>query len=504
MGKEEVGKGAKKSISVADNIRNRMNRVPDPNGLNLEHCIASVGGGGALLSNLHAHGVGGDDPPRQCSRGRSALHYGAIVEDRETCRVLIEAGMSLQHADDSGLTPVDLCQTTTFRNVLLGLGKYRDLFISYGHHSEVTPFVVELNKELKSRDISTWVDMDIQQGERWREAIQDAIKLSGALLVVLSKKWISSNYCMGEANVAMTLGKPIFVLTPPVSEDEKAGFRNLPVLLKKGMSERQFFKTFADPAKWEAAVKELTDALHGNREKRDALSAVAVTSRRGSISSSAVSKKAVTESRPERFAAKSGGRPVGGTPGYVFVACGGQNGEKHFAHTLREALCDDGNDVHVGVVGNAYPLLRQSIRGAKAVILVIVDDDDQKFLNRVLQEASETARPILAVPYHQAKGSDGGMGYAAASAKKLKTVCFTDWVGDGLAISSPVFHSIFSAHLKAELELITKPSGWSKLRKSVIEQDPAIDWLRTERDRTKPKANVYKTLESYCKKVEGN
>jgi len=54
--------------------------------------------------------------------------------------------------------------------------RYRDVFISYGHHEEVSPFAFKLNADLNERNITTWIDTDIDSGERWREAIQDAIK----------------------------------------------------------------------------------------------------------------------------------------------------------------------------------------------------------------------------------------------------------------------------------------------------------------------------------------
>ena len=65
-------------------------------------------------------------------------------------------------------------------------------------------------------------------------------------------------------------------------------------------------------------------------------------------------------------------------------------------------------------------------------VLVISEGDDQVFLQRVLHEAVDLKRPVLSVPYSVAKHSEGGMGYSVASTNGMRTVCFTDWLGEGL------------------------------------------------------------------------
>ena len=127
---------------------------------------------------------------------------------------------------------------------MLHLAKYRDVFISYGHHPETNRFTQKLCADLRHHRISTWIDTDIQQGTRWREEIQDAIKYSGVMLIVLSKKWVDSNYCKGEAGMALNMNRPIYVLLPPVSENQRVGRLAIPEGMKKTLSERQFFNDF--------------------------------------------------------------------------------------------------------------------------------------------------------------------------------------------------------------------------------------------------------------------
>lgn len=62
----------------------------------------------------------------------------------------------------------------------------------------------------------------------------------------------------------------------------------------------------------------------------------------------------------------------------------------------------------------------------------------------MLQEAGELKKPTLMVPYHVATMSEGGFGYTAHSASNATTVCFTDWIGHGMQVESPVFQSIFT------------------------------------------------------------
>lgn len=124
----------------------------------------------------------------ECSNGRSPLHYAAMSEDRATCDVLInELAFSLGETDNKGLTPLDFVPSANFKEQLLHLGKYRDVFISYAHGPDTTDFACRLADDLSVHGVSTWIDRDIGQGESWRKAIQDAIRCSGSVIVVRGK-----------------------------------------------------------------------------------------------------------------------------------------------------------------------------------------------------------------------------------------------------------------------------------------------------------------------------
>lgn len=319
--------------------------------------------------------------------------------------------------------------------------RYRDVFISYGHHPETNDFSHKLAKDLRKESISTWIDTDIEQGSRWREAIQDAIKFSGGMLIILSRKWVDSNYCRGEAALALNLNKPIYVLVPPLSESELVGRSAIPISMKKTLSERQFF-TFANRDTYTESVRGLVDAL----KQSSATSAGRMTR-----TLSKMELRMTRDPEPLVF------RPLGSNKykrrtstssvlptheEYVFLCCGGTL-EGHFCNALKNAMLDEGITVVVGAAGHHYPQLRRAIIGARVFIFVLAEGDDQVFLQRMLLEAVENKRPIVSVPYMVAPSSEGGFGYTAASTANLRTVCFTDWVGHGLHEHASVFREIF-------------------------------------------------------------
>ena len=71
----------------------------------------------------------------------------------------------------------------------------------------------------------------------------------------------------GEANVALDLHKPIFVVTPPVSDDQKVKRADIPLYLKKSMSERQFFAKFAEAKLYDTGLGELANLCMLNKAK---------------------------------------------------------------------------------------------------------------------------------------------------------------------------------------------------------------------------------------------
>jgi len=433
-------KANKGILSTLAAVKTELRSAMTSDGLTLMHGAAYLGSA-ELIRLLKDLGIWIEGDAHTCTLGRTALHYAVMSGSTEACGLLITWKMELDNLDKMDQSPLHYCPDLKFRNEVLRLGKYRDVFISYGHQEEVSPFTHQLSADLRAAGVSTWIDTDIERGERWREAIQDAIKYSSAVIVVLSKKWVDSNYCRGEANLALDLHKQIFVVVPPVSPEQRAVRRDIPEHLRKSMSERQFLTAFETktPEMYKTGLDELS---------------LLCSELKTTWTAKMLADSSLTDEKPRMYL------PIGANTDptydhkYIFVACGGTNFEGHFAELLKDALNNAGMAVKVGYKGQHYPELRSAIMKCTTVVLVIAEGDDQQFLSRMLQESAEGKRPVLMCPYHVASDSEGGMGYTAASLGDFSTACFTDWVGNGFqSTKSPIFQQLF-AGFKTQLEML--------------------------------------------------
>ena len=82
-----------------------------------------------------------------------------------------------------------------------------DLFQLCSPDSE---FAERLANDLRSAGVSLWFDQyDILPGDRWDSAVQNALKSSPWLLVVLSPHSVASENVMDEVAEALKLGKKV-------------------------------------------------------------------------------------------------------------------------------------------------------------------------------------------------------------------------------------------------------------------------------------------------------
>ena len=97
----------------------------------------------------------------------------------------------------------------------------KSIFFSYSRDN--SDFVINLAKELRSAGAKIWLDqLDIKPGTRWDKSIEDALKESGTLLVVLSKSSVASNNVMDEVSYALEEGKTV---VPVLLEECEIPFR---------------------------------------------------------------------------------------------------------------------------------------------------------------------------------------------------------------------------------------------------------------------------------------
>jgi hypothetical protein len=88
---------------------------------------------------------------------------------------------------------------------------------------EDAEFVLRLAKDLRAGGADVWIDqLDIEPGQRWDRAIEDALAKCPQLLVILSPAAVESTNVMDEVSFALGEGKTVL---PVKHRDCKIPFR---------------------------------------------------------------------------------------------------------------------------------------------------------------------------------------------------------------------------------------------------------------------------------------
>ena len=113
----------------------------------------------------------------------------------------------------------------------MAVSKNKDVFISYDREDTVKEFVGKLKRDLEGAQLSVWLDKeDIPAGTKKPVlAIRIALRDCKALVVVVTKKYISSSFCKSELCVAYEKNKPVF-----------------PVIREEGWDVLKYMKTTSD------------------------------------------------------------------------------------------------------------------------------------------------------------------------------------------------------------------------------------------------------------------
>ena len=102
-----------------------------------------------------------------------------------------------------------------------------DIFLSYSHKDR--PWVSEFVAALEGEGIHSWFDMfALKPGEHWQEKIQDALRASKTLIVVLSNQTADSPWTFFEIGAAIADNKTII----PILTDENIDIETLPLALR--------------------------------------------------------------------------------------------------------------------------------------------------------------------------------------------------------------------------------------------------------------------------------
>jgi TIR domain len=112
-------------------------------------------------------------------------------------------------------------------------------FFSYAHHdgqsdpSLITDFTTRLESRVASRltnaRFAIWRDKDaLRVGERWNDKIEAQLRSADVLIVLLTPRWIESDYCRKEYSIfeeveaARTVGEYVVpILARPIEQQEK-------------------------------------------------------------------------------------------------------------------------------------------------------------------------------------------------------------------------------------------------------------------------------------------
>ena len=79
-----------------------------------------------------------------------------------------------------------------------------DVFISYGREPTVKDFVHKLKKDLEDEQLSVWLDVDgVRAGAKFPQTIEIALHKCKALIAVLTKKYVASEWCKKELTFAI-------------------------------------------------------------------------------------------------------------------------------------------------------------------------------------------------------------------------------------------------------------------------------------------------------------
>jgi ribokinase len=395
----------------------------------------------------------------------SPLHFAALGNSEECAKVLVEWGMDLYDRDADGLTPIDLCKSPTFAAKLERLGLKNDAFISIGHTTETDQVVTTMANMLQKMQTVVWWDKNLKgkrniaPGESWTKEITQAMRHSKTCVVVLTKKWLDSEFCQAEATMALNFNKPIFTVLPPVAtlpEDQIVTLDNVPNtnVLYSVLRLRQSFNLadldLEDEDELETKMRELGTAIKncdpGGGGRAPPADFVA-----------SPTNMEVIYPDGDRYGALS--------DGYVVLAAGHHapatvNDKKPFVELLGNKLIAEGIPYTIAYTPESdstesqyWATLPEKIRGATLLLAVLEERTDNTHMNRVLQMAKDEHKQVMMVPYTKLGNDVSGLTYTANFVANY-SCCFTDWTSseDGFNDDTPAFTDIFQHNFLHQLD----------------------------------------------------
>jgi len=118
------------------------------------------------------------------------------------------------------------------------------VFLSYSREDKDT--LNKLQDELSNSGISVWADTSITPGADLMDSIADALKKSDFVIVLLSSKYLESNYCNFEMGMAASLAqeRPDRYIIPILLDDTST--TQLPAVVQRHTWVRDGSKSIQD------------------------------------------------------------------------------------------------------------------------------------------------------------------------------------------------------------------------------------------------------------------
>ncbi len=108
-----------------------------------------------------------------------------------------------------------------------------DIFLS--HSSQDRDWVIPFEQRLRELDLRVFDQAEIQVGERWADALEDALRESEYVVLLVSNRTINSNWAAAELGAALALKKRLIpIVDQDVSSEEMPGPIKIRQYLSKG------------------------------------------------------------------------------------------------------------------------------------------------------------------------------------------------------------------------------------------------------------------------------
>eukprot|EP00049_Salpingoeca_infusionum_P012694 m.234043 g.234043 ORF g.234043 m.234043 type:complete len:1225 (+) comp15252_c0_seq6:294-3968(+) len=206
------------NIRMTETLRQYMSRVPAGFGrLETEAFVSDADS--PTKSPSQSLGAATDDA--------SGVNIKAMQLSNDVKTMLKFELKMLRAKDNAGHLPLEALEWKA-RAPYLEASKACYAFISYAR--EVSEgFVKKLHGQLTEVFPSVWIDQkSLEGGDHWREEITRRCTRCSVFILILSKKWLESEYCQAEFSLQLQRGRKIAVVIPQFDnpKDRKIGYQD--------------------------------------------------------------------------------------------------------------------------------------------------------------------------------------------------------------------------------------------------------------------------------------